>query len=146
MKFKNILPYVFSAGLSASCSYLPKPFEGVSTAQVERMHPGPAFRTWWKELSDCSGLSRSFDSIQWFHVKKDFIPCDNSETGLCAGIWLPPDSIFLPNRILSSLNLQLTFADFYKAEGVVKHELFHYLRDNPEHPDNFYICGVTNGF
>ena len=81
--------------------------------------------TWWDEVEQCSGRSRSITDIDWWIVPGDCI--EKISEGCVAGEYIG-NSIYLSES-------------WSTVEGIVKHEIAHAL--GGEHEDDWLrICGT----
>lgn len=81
------------------------------------LEPEEWYRILHAEMESCLKVRRDFDQIRWFVVQPGVMDWNGENvqgTGALAGRWSWPDKIFLDAR-------------FVFHEGVVKHEIGHYL-------------------
>lgn len=135
----------FASGCSFLTRHSPSFVEPNLLLRAEQIRPYKAFRRWWREIEDCSGLTGDFDKVRWFHMPSYLIPCE-SKTGLCDGLWVGPHDIYLPDDVIMRLDFQRGLQGYNYAEIIVKHEMLHYLVGFPGHPDVFRRCHVLKGF
>lgn len=81
------------------------------------LEPEAWYRLLYAEMESCLHIRRPFDKIRWFVVRPGLMTYAGEEPngrGEIAGRWSWPDKIFLDAR-------------FIFHEGVLKHEMGHYL-------------------
>ena len=104
-------PLVVLATLLAACGFDP--------AGSQAWEPPQVYRTWWAATEACSGLSGSFDRIEWMIVPGESFEC---ASGQCVGHWERDHKIFLAS-------------DWKDHEMVVRHEMLHELMRRSGHPN-----------
>jgi hypothetical protein len=77
------------------------------------------YREWWAATEACSGLSGSFDRVEWMVVPGESFQC---ASGQCVGHWDPDHRIFLAS-------------EWTGHEMVVRHEMLHELMRRSGHPN-----------
>jgi hypothetical protein len=105
------LPAIAFAALLTAC--------GLDPAGSEPWEPPAVYREWWAATEACSGLSGSFDRIEWMIVPGESFECTS---GRCVGHWDPGHKIFIAS-------------DWVEHEMVVRHEMLHELMRRSGHPD-----------
>lgn len=115
--------------LGATCSGCATSFSTVFNAR--RLRP----EGWWREIHEqverCIGRSRPFSAIEWY-VTRPGVMGEVGEvmpnTGTVAGLWSPPNRIYLDARYVMSA-------------GVIRHELAHYVMDggNNHHESELFL-------
>jgi hypothetical protein len=104
-------PLVALATLVGACGFDP--------AGSQPWEPPAVYREWWASTEACSGLSGSFDRIEWLVVPGESFEC---ASGQCVGHWGPGDKIFVAG-------------DWTEHEMVVRHEMLHALMRRSGHPN-----------
>lgn len=95
--------------------------------------PPDIYRDWWIKTEACSGLSGSFDRIQWYVVPD--VQTFQTDAGEKVGLWTH-----------SSEGVRIIIAGDYESnELVVRHEMLHALLDREGHPTEYFHdrCGLT---
>jgi hypothetical protein len=92
---------------------------------VHPLAPPRVYRTWWTEVSACTGVSAPFERVHWYEARHLI----NRDTGRDhVGAWKPPHSIYIHSHYLLYM------------EGV-KHEMVHELLQTRDHSsDAFLSC------
>ena len=104
-------PLLVLATLLAACGFDP--------AGSQAWEPPEVYRTWWAATEACSGLSGSFDRIEWMIVPGESFEC---ASGQCVGHWARDHKIFLASN-------------WKDHEMVVRHEMLHELMRRSGHPN-----------
>ena len=91
---------------------------GFDPAGSQRWEPPTVYREWWDKTQACSGLSGSFDRVEWLIVPGPSFACSSGD---CVGHWDPGHKIFLAS-------------DWAAHEMVVRHEMLHDLMRRSGHP------------
>lgn len=91
---------------------------GFDPAGSQPWEPPAVYRQWWAATEACSGLSGSFDRVEWMIVPGESFEC---ASGHCVGHWDPDHKIFLAS-------------DWSDHEMVVRHEMLHELMGRAGHP------------
>lgn len=127
---------VLVALIAAACGVSTGP-EGRETLLLrERVSVSTEYRTWWNEISACSGLEGDVDAVRFFRVTAPLylaetqFPC--GEGLRCNGLWEAPHDISIAPAYLSNRQL-------------VEHEMLHDLLGAPGHPPVFEECEVDWG-
>jgi len=104
-------PLVALATLVAACGFDP--------AGSQTWEPPEVYRQWWAATEACSGLSGSFDRVEWMLVPGESFEC---ASGQCVGHWDPDHKIFIAS-------------EWKGHEMVVRHEMLHELMRRSGHPN-----------
>ena len=118
-----------SLRLAACASVLTLGCQGLTDpalpADTVRFVPPPVYAQWWATTEACSGITRSFDAVQFYKVLNASTIPDNTY-GEVAAYWSP-----VSNRIV--------LADFYEMQGkLVRHEMLHALLRVSGHPPEYF--------
>ncbi len=105
------VPALAFATLLAACGFDP--------AGSQSWEPPAVYREWWAATEACSGLTGSFDRVEWLIVPGESFECSS---GQCVGHWGPDHKIFLAS-------------DWTSHEMVVRHEILHELMRRSGHPN-----------
>lgn len=105
------VPALAFATLLAACGFDP--------AGSQSWEPPAVYREWWAATEACSGLSGSFDRVEWMIVPGDSFDC---ASGQCVGHWDPDHKIFIAS-------------EWTEHQMVVRHEMLHELMRRSGHPD-----------
>lgn len=91
--------------------------------------PDEPYRTWFAQVESCSGRRGNFDGIEWSVREEPKIGRDGKPV---------VGHIDFPNRIWLA-------RAYLEHEGIVKHEMLHYLLQHGGHPaPPFGVC--TGGY
>lgn len=91
-----------------------------------RFSPPAVYRTWWRDVLECTGWSADFDRLSFFEVThplsagRSQFPCPDAPDQMCYGFWQEPHDIFLSPVAKES-------------ESIVKHEMLHDVRQDSGH-------------
>jgi len=93
---------------------------------LSRVAPKPSFRDWWKEMEECTRISKPMGGIGWFVADAIY---DATENGYSWGLYYfnPPEIIIIRNQTLEQL------------EDTVKHEILHHLIRNDVHEEKTFV-------
>ena len=111
------VPRVLRAPLVALATFLSAC--GFDPAGSQAWEPPEVYRTWWTATEACSGLSGSFDRIEWMIVPGESFDCDS---GQCVGHWTRDHKIYIASN-------------WKDHEMVVRHEMLHELMRRSGHPN-----------
>lgn len=92
---------------------------GFDPAGSQPWEPPAIYREWWEATEACSGLSGSFDRVEWMIVPGESFAC---RSGQCVGHWDGDHRIFLAE-------------EWTAHEMVVRHEMLHDLMRRSGHPN-----------
>ena len=133
----TILAVLAAAAWGATCSgCVPATFQPIQQQAFGALplEPEAWYRILHKQMESCLKIQRPFDDIRWFVVRPgvmDWWGESPTGTGEIAGRWSWPNRVFLDAR-------------FTMHEGVVGHEILHYLLGigvNDHHSDpRFRAC------
>lgn len=93
--------------------------------EVERFAPPPIYEIWWAEMEECTGIEGDLGRVRFYRVlgplneEEKAFPCDERGT-MCPAFWREPHDIFLAPAVIES-------------EWIVKHEMWHDLRQMTAH-------------
>lgn len=90
-------------------------------ASARLLQPLAPYRTWWQLVEGCSGLTGSFDAVQWY-VADHVSPDDNT----------------VDAKWLSSGNRVVLTPASSRDGGVVRHEMLHALLRRGGHPTEYF--------
>lgn len=104
----------------------------VGTDGFIRLDPPPSvYATWLEELKTCTSLNGNISEIEWFVLSGGEFAVDGRRV---AGLRWPPNLIVLAAQWLFS-------------EGVVKHEMLHYLLDgDADHGSPLWVQCIPEGY
>lgn len=96
---------------------------------AERLSSPPVYRTWWALTEACSGISGSFERIEWYRAP---LAAVQAGAGTQAGAYYD----YIAKRVVVA-------EDFVYAGRVVRHEMLHALRGHKGHPAKDFLdaCG-----
>ena len=129
MRWRRCVQRQLSVGLAAGLALL-----GVACRTVVdpafpehavQFVPLAQYRLWWELTSQCAGVSRSFDDVQWYLVPGvSSFPTDQGELG--GAYYRAQNRIVLAELV-------------YNTAGVVRHEMLHaLLRIDVAHPATYF--------
>lgn len=85
--------------------------------------PPQVYRTWWTEVTACTGVTAPFERVTWYEASH-LIDRDTGADHV--GAWKPPHDIFIHSEYL------------LYVEGV-KHEMVHELLQARDHSSGAYL-------
>lgn len=101
-------------------------------AYVVRFDPPPAYRLWWAEIRDCSGIAHPvipFEALQFYAVGPDTTFLDSALT------------VYAAYGIAHHWNAITIAAPLLMRGDIVRHEMLHAITSpfrNQEHPDSIF--------
>lgn len=123
---------IASALVSSACATV-SPTQEVLPALAVRIEAPAHFRTWFDQTEACSGLSATFEAVEWYVVPGvDSFEMDGEPR---VGMW---------QRV--GENSQIVIAGNYvDHEMVVSHEILHHILSREGHPSEMFAgrCQLT---
>ena len=121
-----------SALLSSACATVEPSQEALPSLAV-RIDAPAHFRTWFNQTEACSGLSATFEAVEWYVVPGvDTFEADGAPR---VGMWQRVDG-----------KSQIVIAGNYlDHEMVVSHEILHHILSREGHPSEMFVqrCQLT---
>jgi len=121
-----------SALASSACATV-GPSRDVLPALAVRIEAPAHFRTWFEQTEACSGLSATFEAVEWYVVPGvDSFEADGAAR---VGMWQRVDD-------KSQIVIAGNYADH---EMVVSHEILHHILSREGHPSEMFTerCQLT---
>jgi hypothetical protein len=113
---------VVACAATLSCQMLTDP--PLPTDAI-RFTPPASYAKWWESTEACSGITRSFEAVQ-FYVVPNASTIHDAKYGEVAAYW-------------SAASNRIVIADFYESQGqVVRHEMLHALLRTGGHPPAYF--------